>query len=74
VRGSGISTARLTYSVNSGFTAEVNDPLLTIRGVVHKVDVSARIVLAGVEVLWIVEYKLWNRAVPKEKVSALSAI
>jgi hypothetical protein len=57
-----------------GFTAAVNDPLLTTRGVVHKVDVSARIVLAGVEVLWIVEYKLWNRAVPKEKVSALSAI
>jgi hypothetical protein len=57
-----------------GFTAEVNDPLPATRGMVHKVDVSARIVLAGVEVLWIVEYKLWNRAVPKEKVSALSAI
>jgi len=50
-----------------GFTAEVNDPLLTTRRVVHKVDVSARIVLAGVEVLRIVGCKLWNRAVPKER-------
>jgi hypothetical protein len=57
-----------------GFTAEVNDPLHTTRGVVHEVDVSARIVLADVEVLWIVEYKLWNRVVPNEKVSALSSV
>ena len=57
-----------------GFTAEVNDPLQTPNGVVHRVDVSARIVLAGVAVLWVVECKLWNRAVPKEKVSALKDI
>jgi hypothetical protein len=57
-----------------GFTAEVNDPLQTPNGVVHRVDVSARIVLAGVGVLWVVECKLWNRAVPKEKVSALKDI
>ena len=34
-----------------GFTAEVNDPLLTTSGLVHKVDVSARIVLTGVGAL-----------------------
>ena len=56
------------------FTAQVNDPLPTPNGVVHRVDVSARIVLAGVNVLWIVECKLWNRAIPKEKVSALKDI
>lgn len=57
-----------------GFTAEVNDPLQAPNGVVHRVDVSARIALAGVSVLWVVECKLWNRAVPKEKVSALKDI
>jgi len=57
-----------------GFAAEVNDPLQAPNGVVHRVDVSARIALAGVSVLWIVECKLWNRAVPKEKVSALKDI
>jgi Restriction endonuclease len=58
-----------------GFTAEVNDPLRALNGVVHAVDVSARIMLAGVSVLWIVECKLWNKApVPKEKVSALKDI
>jgi Restriction endonuclease len=57
-----------------GFAAEVNDPLQAPNDVVHRVDVSARIALAGVSVLWIVECKLWNRAVPKEKVSALKDI
>jgi hypothetical protein len=52
----------------------VNDPLPAANGVVHKADVSARIALAGVNVLWIAECKLWNRAVPKEKVSALKDI
>jgi Restriction endonuclease len=57
-----------------GFAAAVNDPLAAPNGVIHKVDVSARIVLAGVDVLWIVECKLWKRRVPKEKVSALKDI
>jgi Restriction endonuclease len=37
-------------------------------------DVSARMMFAGVPVLWIVECKLWNRAVPKEKASVLKDI
>jgi hypothetical protein len=57
-----------------GFRAEVNDPLQGPNGVVHRVDVSARMVFAGVPILWIVECKLWNRAIPKEKVSALKDI
>lgn len=65
-------TAKLLRSL--GFKAEVNDPLCGPNGVVHRVDVSANAVFAGVPVLWIVECKLWNRAVPKEKVSALKDI
>lgn len=57
-----------------GFRTKVNDPLLTASGVVHRVDVSARMVVAGVPTLWITECKLWNRAVTKEKVSALKDI
>jgi hypothetical protein len=57
-----------------GFAAEMNDPLPAANGVVHKVGVSARIAVAGVNVLWIAECKLWNWVVPKEKVSALEDI
>ncbi len=57
-----------------GFTTKVNDPLRAPNGVVHRVDVSARMVVAGVPMLWVTECKLWNRAVTKEKVSALKDI
>jgi hypothetical protein len=57
-----------------GFATKVNDPLQGPNSVVHRVDVSARITVAGVPVLWIVECKLWNSRVPKEKVSALKDI
>ncbi|MGA6981767.1 MAG: restriction endonuclease [Candidatus Sulfotelmatobacter sp.] len=57
-----------------GWEAEPDDPIRAPNGVVHRVDVSARMMLAGVPVLWIVECKLWNRPVPKEKISALKDI
>lgn len=57
-----------------GFTTKVNDPLRAPNGVVHRVDVSARMIVAGVSMLWVIECKLWNRAVTKEKVSALKDI
>lgn len=57
-----------------GFTTKVNDPLHAPNGVVHRVDVSARMTVAGVSMLWVAECKLWNRAVTKEKVSALKDI
>ncbi len=57
-----------------GFTTKVNDPLRASNGVVHRVDVSARMVVAGVSTLWVTECKLWNKAVTKEKVSALKDI
>ncbi len=52
-----------------GFTAVVNDQLAEPNGTVHAVDVSARRTVGGVELLWIVECKLWNKRVPKEKVA-----
>jgi Restriction endonuclease len=57
-----------------GFTAIVDDTLTEPNGTEHKVDVSARRTLAGVNLLWIVECKQWNRRVPKERVATLKAI
>ena len=57
-----------------GFSTVVNDPLRASNGVVHKVDVSARIMVAGVTVTWIVECKLWKKRVNKLHVSALKDI
>src|SRR5260370_22607699 len=58
-----------------GFTAVVNDSLREPNGAKHALDVSARRTLAGVDLLWVVECKLWNmQAVPIEKVAALKSI
>ncbi len=57
-----------------GFTTGVEDRITSLRGVTHEVDVSARRSVAGVEILWVVECKLWRSAIPKEKVAALAAI
>ncbi|MFD6391446.1 restriction endonuclease [Nocardia sp. NPDC060259] len=57
-----------------GFAVQVEDRLTSARGVTHEVDVSARRTVAGVEVLWVVECKLWRSRISKEKVAALAAI
>jgi hypothetical protein len=57
-----------------GFTAYVDEKLVEPNGTEHAIDVVARRTVAGVEVLWIVECKLWNRNVPKEKVLTLQSI
>ena len=54
-----------------GFSAEVNASLTEPNGAVHAIDVAARRTVAGVDLLWIVECKLWKRRVPIEKVDAL---
>ncbi|MFJ4656241.1 restriction endonuclease [Nocardia sp. NPDC088792] len=59
---------------NLGFATKVAEKLTSARGVVHEIDVSARRVIAGVDVLWVVECKLWKSAVTKEKVAALADI
>jgi len=48
-----------------GFTAEVNARIAEANGAVHATDVLARRTVAGVDLLWIVECKHWNRRVPK---------
>jgi hypothetical protein len=57
-----------------GFTAEVNHQMPEANGAFHAIDVAARRTIAGVDVLWIVECKHWNRRVNIEKVLALQAL
>lgn len=40
----------------------------------HVVDVHATFLRSGIRCTWVVECKLWNRPVPKEKIMALKAI
>src|SRR5260221_7133744 len=56
-----------------GCTAEVNKSVVGVRAT-HNVDVFVSFVRNGVLCKWIVECKLWNSKVPKEKVLALKQI
>ena len=56
-----------------GFTATVEADISGARAR-HKVDVAARLTIAGVTVLWIVECKHWKSAVRKEQVMTLAQI
>lgn len=57
-----------------GFTAEVDARLTEANGAVHAIDVAARRTVAGVDLLWIVECKHWNKPVPIEKVLTLRSL
>jgi Restriction endonuclease len=57
-----------------GFSAEVNARLAEANGAVHAIDVAAHRTVAGVDLLWIVECKYWNKPVPIEKVLALRTL
>jgi hypothetical protein len=57
-----------------GFSTEVNARLIEPNRTVHAIDVAARRTVAGVQLLWIVECKYWNRRVPIEKVLTLQAL
>jgi hypothetical protein len=61
------------YYRGLGLSAETD---VTIEGVrsKHKIDVAVRGYRAGVEFLWVVECKYWNRAVSKDTVATLVAI
>jgi hypothetical protein len=48
--------------------------MVAANGVTHKVDVSARIRVVGIDVTWIVECKQWKRRVTMVHVSALKDI
>lgn len=56
-----------------GIAADADVTLAGARGT-HAVDVVARPTVAGQELLWIIECKLWKRPVPKEKILAVQAI
>lgn len=56
-----------------GCTVEVEKEVAGARGI-HAVDVLAKTTVAGIAVTWVIECKLWNTAIPKEKVLALSQI
>jgi hypothetical protein len=57
-----------------GFSAQVNAQVAEANGAIHAVDVAARRTVAGVDLLWIVECKYWNKPVPIEKVLALRTL
>lgn len=56
-----------------GMRSEADMQLTGARGV-HDIDVLVKFVLFGVEIIWIVECKLWKRSIPKEKVLTLQQI
>jgi len=65
--------ATATYYRELGLSAETDASIDGVRGK-HSVDVAVRGYRAGVEFLWIVECKFWDRPVPKATVATLSAI
>jgi hypothetical protein len=62
-----------TYYRDLGLSAETGAPLKGVRAQ-HKVDVAVRGHEPGVEFLWIVECKYWNRSVDKSVVTTLMTI
>ncbi|MFJ6382710.1 restriction endonuclease [Kitasatospora sp. NPDC092039] len=56
-----------------GFETRVNEIIDGARGQ-HAIDVSARMGIIGVDILWIIECKAWNRRVPKERILTLQSI
>src|SRR6476661_8085263 len=65
--------ATASYYRELGLSAETDASVDGVRGK-HSVDVAVRGYRAGVEFLWIVECKYWDRRVPKATVATLSAI
>lgn len=56
-----------------GCSVEVEKEVAGARGT-HVVDVLAQTTFAGVGIIWVIECKLWNTAIPKEKVLALAQV
>jgi len=61
------------FFISIGAQAETDATVSGVRGV-HKVDVLVRLTHFGLNVIWIVECKLWKTAVPKDKVLTLQQI
>ena len=56
-----------------GCTAEVEAKIRGVRAE-HEIDVYVSFLRYGIECKWIIECKLWNSRVPKEKILALKSI
>jgi len=61
------------FFISIGAQAETDATVRGARGV-HKVDVLVKLTHFGINVIWIVECKLWRTAVPKDKVLTLQQI
>lgn len=61
------------YYRELGLSAETDETIVGVRGM-HEIDVVVRGYRAGVEFLWLVECKCWNRRVPKAAVLTLSGV
>ncbi|WP_138992753.1 restriction endonuclease [Larkinella sp. C7] len=56
-----------------GMHSETDIRVTGVRGV-HDIDVLVKFILFGIEIIWIVECKLWKKSIPKEKVLTLQQI
>ncbi|NEB29843.1 restriction endonuclease [Streptomyces sp. SID14446] len=56
-----------------GFDTRVDETIEGARGR-HDIDVVARLRIAGVDILWLVECKAWQRRIPKERILTLQGI
>ena len=65
--------AAASFFADLGMSTEVDARLEGARAV-HDLDVVVRFTAYGIEHLWIVECKLWNRRVPKERVLTLQQL
>jgi hypothetical protein len=56
-----------------GFEVQVDETLRGARAE-HDIDVTARMSIAGVDQLWLIECKSWERRVPKERVLTFQGV
>ncbi|WP_267887335.1 restriction endonuclease [Streptomyces sp. WM4235] len=56
-----------------GFDTRVDEPIEGARAQ-HDIDVTARMSIAGVNILWLVECKAWERRIPKERILTIQGI
>jgi copper chaperone CopZ len=61
------------YFRSIGAQAQIEAKVKGVRAV-HKVDVLVKLKHFGIDVIWIVECKLWKTSIPKEKVLTLQQI
>lgn len=61
------------FFTSIGATTEIDATVKGLRGS-HKVDVLVKINHFGIDVIWIIECKLWKTSIPKEKILTLQQV